>query len=78
MISARYSGDKPGDCSNCFFWDEDRSGCRLGKMNCYYLLERPRVVPTPCDGCPYKKAAPCIGWCTKRILGQEGVNMYAA
>ena len=78
MISARYSGDKPGDCRNCFFWDEDRSGCRLGKMNCYYLLERPRVVPTPCDGCPYKKAAPCIGWCTKRILGQEGVNMYAA
>ncbi len=34
-----------------------------------------------CDGCPYGRNSPCIGWCTRQILakeyltGSEVVNM---
>ena len=77
MRNLRYAADKPADCSACFFWDNDRLGCRHGKMNCYYLLENPYMAPTQCTGCPYKKGSTCIGWCTKKIIGQEGVDMYA-
>ena len=55
MREPRYAEDKPKDCSLCFYWDEGRSKCRLGKMNCYYLLEDPHLIETPCRGCPYKK-----------------------
>ena len=73
MREPRYADDKPKDCAFCFYWDEGRKKCRLGKMNCYYLLEDPHLIETPCRGCPYKKGGPCIGWCTRKILGQEGV-----
>lgn len=77
MGKVKYAGDRPPECVFCHFWVNDKVGCRLGKMNCYYLLECPRMAPTPCDGCSYGKATPCIGWCTKKILGQKGVDMYA-
>ena len=25
-----------------------------------------------CDGCPYGRYSPCIGWCTKKVLGKGG------
>lgn len=52
----KYAGDRPPECVFCHFWVNDKVGCRLGKMNCCYLLECPRMAPTPCDGCPYGKA----------------------
>lgn len=78
MEKVKYAGDRPGDCSCCHFWVNDKVGCRLGKKNCYYLLECPGMVASPCDGCPYKRATPCIGWCTMRILGKKGVGVNAA
>ena len=77
MTGAKYAEERPPKCSLCHFWVNDRVGCRLGKMNCYYLLDSPRMDPTLCDGCPYKKSTPCMGWCTKRVLGQEGVDSEA-
>ncbi|MDD3138340.1 MAG: hypothetical protein PHX08_05125 [Lachnospiraceae bacterium] len=78
MGKVKYAEDRPDNCAFCHFWVNDKIGCQLGKKNCYYLLESPRMVPMPCDGCPYCKGGPCIGWCTSRILGKKGVDIYAA
>ena len=61
----RYYADRPSNCTACFFWQNQRVGCLLGKENCYYLAESPRKK-SPCDGCCY---APCISFCMKKILG---------
>lgn len=69
-----YADDKPKDCKFCYFWRGKNMGCRLGKENCYYLVQ---VAPKPkseCDDCPYGKCGPCIGWCTKKILKEVGVK----
>ena len=36
-----------------------KKGCVLGKENCYYLIEPPKG-PSKCEGCPYKRAKPCV------------------
>lgn len=52
-------------CAYCYFWGGKKKGCTLGEENCYYLLKEVPKEKTKCDGCPYKKGDPCIGWCTK-------------
>lgn len=71
MQEVRYAPDKPSDCRKCYFW---KSGCSLGKDNCYYLISVPLKVKTECDGCPYGRDHPCIGWCTKKILRELGIR----
>ena len=66
----RYHADRPWNCKNCFWWKNKKVGCLLGEDNCYYLAEEPKKEPTPCDGCPYGRYKPCIGFCMKHILGQ--------
>ena len=68
MQEEMYAPDKPSECSKCYFWKGTRSGCSLGKGNCYYLIREAPKVPSECDGCPYGRDHPCIGWCTKKIL----------
>lgn len=68
-----YAADKPNDCSNCYFW-KGKKGCGLGKENCYYLICVPQEVKTECDGCPYGRDHPCIGWCTKKIMQELGIR----
>ena len=60
-----YTADKPSDCHYCYFWTNGRKGCRLGRNNCYYLISLPPKPKSECDGCPYGRDHPCIGWCTK-------------
>ena len=55
----RYHASRPADCRHCFFWKNRKKGCVLGKENCYYLIEPPKG-PSKCDGCPYKRAKPCV------------------
>lgn len=67
-MKPQYSADKPSDCRYCYYWENAKKECSLGKANCYY-----QILPTPkptsdCDGCPYGRAQPCSGWCTKKIL----------
>lgn len=75
MGKTKYAEETP-PCSWCHFRN-DKVGCLLGKMNCYYLIESPRVAATPCDGCPYSKKGRCIGWCTKNLVGMEGIDVDA-
>lgn len=69
---AKYAEDKPKDCAYCYFWSGKRKGCTLGEENCYYLLREAPKEKTECDGCPYKKGGPCIGWCTKKVMDKKG------
>lgn len=73
MSKTLYAAEKPSDCRQCRFWHKN-TGCTLGKANCYYLIS---VAPQPkseCDGCPYGRDRPCIGWCTKKIMREVGVK----
>ena len=68
-----YSKDKPRDCRDCKFWDETKRCCGL-KGECYYatgVADR-----SPCYACSYSKNGPCIGFCTKDLLGQRGVKAW--
>ena len=68
MEPVRYSSDKPKDCRYCYFWKNTVDGCELGKENCYYRIQPKKKLVSGCEGCPYGRASPCIGWCTKHIL----------
>ena len=59
----RYTEDKPQDCNYCYFWNDKRNCCT--KTECYYL--RSEREPD-CNGCPYGKHSPCIGYCLQKIM----------
>ena len=67
-MKTQYAADKPSDCRYCYYWKNKRTGCSLGKANCYYRISPPPKLKSECDGCPYGRAQPCIGWCTKKLL----------
>ena len=41
--------------------------------NCYYRIQPKKKAVSECDDCPYGRASPCIGWCTKHILEEMGL-----
>ena len=57
----------------CFNWGGRSKCCKLGEENCYYILpEKKKAKKTsPCDGCPYGRINPCIGYCLRNILQQK-------
>ena len=67
-MKTQYAADKPSDCRYCYYWKNKRKGCSLGKANCYYRISPPPKLKSDCDGCPYGRAQPCMGWCTKKLL----------
>ena len=69
-----YAPEKPDDCGLCFFWNSTQSECSLGRDNCYYLIREAPKVKSECDGCPYGRDRPCIGWCTKKIMQELGIR----
>lgn len=72
MSKNLYAPEKPKDCRYCYFWNSNRKRCHLGKENCYYLVTAPKVE-SECDGCPYGRDHPCIGWCTKKVMREVGL-----
>ena len=34
-------------------------------------VKRSKKKPKDCEGCPYCRENPCIGWCTRKILSKE-------
>jgi hypothetical protein len=69
-----YSPDKPNDCCYCHFWKNNKTGCCLSEENCYYLISVPPKPKSECEGCPYGRDHPCIGWCTRKIMKEVGVR----
>lgn len=73
MSGIRYSEDKPKDCRFCYFWKDKKTGCELGRENCFYRLNDEKQI-SECGSCPYGRASPCIGWCTRKILKEMGMQ----
>ena len=68
----RYEEDKP-DCAYCYF-RKKKGVCGLEK--CYYLLpEEPEKEEGTCEGCPYGKHAPCIGFCLLKIVRELKIKV---
>lgn len=69
MSEVRYASDKPKECKYCYFWEGKKKGCQLGEERCYYILPEKEDAKkkSPCDGCPYGRVSPCIGYCLREI-----------
>lgn len=65
-----YAADKPKNCKYCYFWKRNKKCCSRGEENCYYLITTSQEIKeeSECDGCPYGRDQPCIGWCTKQVI----------
>ncbi len=89
--SRNYAPDKPKECKHCYFWKGKRKGC--SQEECYYLLpeEKQQSEATPgnpslqkpggagdCQGCPYGRNSPCIGYCIKKIIQEMREKKQAA
>ncbi|MCD8019801.1 MAG: hypothetical protein LUF92_09555, partial [Clostridiales bacterium] len=75
----RYSRDKPKDCKFCYYWQGREKGCLMGEDNCAYLIrEEEPAERSRCDGCPYGRYSPCIGWCTVDVINAVFKNRLAA
>ena len=72
-MESKFSSEKPKDCRYCYFWKNNKDGCELGEGNCYYRIEDKKPV-SECEDCPYGRADPCIGWCTRKILKEMGMG----
>lgn len=72
MEARLYAEDKPKDCRFCYWYGNKNKPCTL--KECWYLLRPAEEKITPCTGCPYGMHRPCIGWCTKKCLGQGGIE----
>ena len=69
MMKYRYAEDKPKDCQYCYWWGGKNRGCTLREENCYYIIPvKTKKKQSPCEGCPYGKNGPCVGFCMKEIL----------
>ena len=56
------------------FWKQAEGCTYRGKTGCYYIsAQKPPAAVSECDGCPYGRASPCIGWCTKELLRSIGL-----
>lgn len=65
MGNQDYAPDKPKDCRNCYFWNPRTDACV--QETCYYLLPE-KGADGDCNGCPYGRYSPCIGYCLAKIL----------
>ena len=69
----RYSPDRPKSCAFCYYWLGRKKGCAFAGKDCIYIIreekkKKKEKAKSKCDGCPYGKSAPCIGWCTKDVM----------
>ncbi len=64
-----YARDKPKDCRYCYFWQGKYKGCAMGGPgSCFYIIPQEEWALDRCNGCPYGRDAPCIGWCTVDVM----------
>lgn len=85
----RYAKDKPKSCEYCYFWRGKRKGYE--RSECFYLLpgetekspaktdaeEAEPFEEESCEGCPYGKYSPCIGYCLEQIIRELKVRRHA-
>jgi len=64
------NGTTPKRCRYCYYWKSRKDGCSLGEENCIYQMPVQEKEKSECTDCPYGRFHPCIGWCTKKLLGE--------
>lgn len=77
------------DCRYCLYRKGKLKGCVYPDGCCCPVPQKPArrngieqvydaaadngAPVSECEGCPYRKAAPCIGWCTKEVMRAAGL-----
>lgn len=77
------------DCRYCLYRKGKLKGCVYPDGCCCPVPQKParrngieqvydaaadNAAPvSECEGCPYGRAAPCIGWCTKEVMRAAGL-----
>lgn len=77
------------DCRYCLYRKGKLKGCVYPDGCCCPVPQKPErrngieqvyeaaadnAAPvSECEGCPYGRAAPCIGWCTKEVMRAAGL-----
>ena len=77
------------DCRYCLYRKGKLRGCVYPDGCCCPVPQKPErrngieqvyeaaadsAAPvSECEGCPYGRAAPCIGWCTKEVMRAAGL-----
>ena len=77
------------DCQYCLYWKGTKTGCvyedgccrdvpqkpvKRNGVEMHYETEQEKKEPvSDCDGCPYGRDSPCIGWCTKEAMRSVGL-----
>lgn len=79
VYDCRYCLYRKGKLRGCVYPD----GCccpvpqkperRNGIKQVYEAAADSAAPVSECEGCPYGKAAPCIGWCTKEVMRAAGL-----
>ena len=75
-------------CRYCLYWKGKKTGCIYPSGCCCPIPQKPPVrngqpviypkeqedspAKTECDGCPYGRDSPCLGWCTKQVMKSLG------
>lgn len=73
------------DCRYCLYWKGRKKGCVYPDGCCCPIDQRDTAqfrddedkendAPvSECRNCPYGRASPCIGWCTKEVMRAVGL-----
>ena len=61
------------DCRYCLYRKGKLKGCVYGIEQVYEAAADSAAPVSECEGCPYGRAAPCIGWCTKEVMRAAGL-----
>jgi len=81
MVYGKDWGYNVFSCKYCLYWKGMKRGCIFRHGCCCPIPQNApvrngvrvrnvkiNVTKSECDGCPYGKASPCIGWCTRKIV----------
>lgn len=90
----RYAPDKPKECKHCYFWKGKRKGCSQKECYYLLLEENDGSGAVQgntlvsesskcsktgdCQGCPYGRHSPCIGYCLQKIMREMREKKQAA
>ena len=79
VYDCRYCLYRKGKLKGCVYPDgcccpvPQKPARRNGIEQVYDAAADSAAPVSECEGCPYGRAAPCIGWCTKEVMRAAGL-----
>ena len=80
VYDCRYCLYRKGKIQGCVYPDgcccpvPQKPARRNGIEQVYEANADSAAPVSECEGCPYGRAAPCIGWCTKEVMRAAGLQ----